>query len=205
MNAGIWDFWAPRYDSLWVQRWSLGPTRTRVLTHIPRNEGCRILDMGCGTGQLYGDLLGHFGELEFSYTGVDSSPGMLAEAARKYPEATLVAASMSEYRSRSGAFDVIVCSHAFPYFEDQAAALHEFRRMLDRRGHLVLTQASADNLYDSMVLFFVKLTTSHARYPSRDDMGTLAEPEFGQVAETARVNRGFPIPSIYLFEWTLPA
>ena len=76
MNAGIWDFWAPRYDSLWVQRWSLGPTRAKILERLPRVEGCRILDMGCGTGQHVAALLAE----GFDAHGSDTSAEMLARA-----------------------------------------------------------------------------------------------------------------------------
>lgn len=205
MIANIWDFWASRYDSLWVQRYSLGPTRAEILRHVPRDEGCRILDMGCGTGQLYGDLREHFGELGFRYTGVDRSSGMLEVARRKYPDADFVASRVSDYRSPDGAFDAIVCSHAFPYFADKADALREFRRMLDRSGLLILAQASTNCLYDRIALFFVKSTTSRASYPSEGGMKALAEPEFGAAPETIRISRGFPMPSIFLFKWTVPA
>ena len=54
----IWDFWATRYENLWAQYFSLGPARVLIHQHLevtmPHAE--RILDIGCGIGQLAFEL-----------------------------------------------------------------------------------------------------------------------------------------------------
>ena len=54
-----WDFWADRYDRLWVQKHSLGPTREYVLETLDeavrRGEVsvcAKLMDLGCGSGIL---------------------------------------------------------------------------------------------------------------------------------------------------------
>ena len=60
MTAKIWNFWAKRYERLWVQKYSLKPTRDYVANTISKyikSEGItKILDLGCGPGELIRDL-----------------------------------------------------------------------------------------------------------------------------------------------------
>ena len=57
-NRDVWDFWAPRYEGLWAQRWSLGPSRRLIHRHLDAvlPDAERILDLGCGVGQLAREL-----------------------------------------------------------------------------------------------------------------------------------------------------
>ena len=44
----IWNFWADKYDKLWVQKYSLKPTRdyiTSALSNIKHDEKIKILDL----------------------------------------------------------------------------------------------------------------------------------------------------------------
>ncbi len=76
----IWDFWAKYYNRLWVQKYSLTPTRVCV-KNIIRNFGTgegNFLDMGCGTGQLIKEI-----SEEFSFSnivGIDLSKEMINRA-----------------------------------------------------------------------------------------------------------------------------
>ena len=53
-NQKIWNFWAPRYKELWVQKVSLKPTRVKVLEVMsklyPSKELNCYMDVGCGVG-----------------------------------------------------------------------------------------------------------------------------------------------------------
>ena len=132
-RQGIWDFWAKYYDRLLLQRVSLQPTRALVcekIRHILSTQETKaeearfdILDMGCGTGQLYGDLLKNLGEENFNYLGVDPSGGMLEQALEKYPKANFFQSDVMEVIPDQESFDLIVCSHSFPYYPDGEAAL----------------------------------------------------------------------------------
>ncbi len=200
-NRNIWDFWADRYESLWVQRFSLGPTRREIIKNIPAEPDMNLLDMGCGTGQLFGDLKEHFKTTPFSYRGIDQSAQMVEAARTKHPDGTFTVASAAEYHVPAKTYDVIVCAHSFPYFPAKNAMIRKLEKMLKDGGILILAQASMNNLYDAAALSVVKLTTTKAHYPSRHGMCALAEPAFGSAPEETRVGRNFLIPSIYLFKW----
>lgn len=203
-RADIWDFWAPRYDRLWVQRVSLGPTRDALRAQLSRRPPGRLLDLGCGTGQLLeaGGTLG--GGNGWTYLGLDTSRVMLAEARRKHPTADFRCADVMSCDVAPGGFDMVVCAHAFPYLPDQPAALARMAGWLRPGGRLLLAQACTENLYDRAVLAFVRLTTPPARYLSVTALCTLARPLLGEPREVAQINRHAGVPSICLVVWERP-
>lgn len=202
MNSRIWDFWAERYDSLWVQRFSLAPSRKGIVRNVDVQSSMSLLDVGCGTGQLFGDLANHFGDESFSYRGIDQSGEMIGVARSKYPDVDFVVVPSEEYDAPDQVYDVIICSNSFPYFPGKEAMLVRFRNMLKDGGVLILVQASINNPYDAIVLSLVKFTTSSASYLSRRRIRAMAEPVFHSRPEETRISPSMLVPSIYLFKWT---
>ncbi|RWX52064.1 Methyltransferase domain-containing protein [Candidatus Electrothrix marina] len=211
-QQGIWDFWAKYYDRLWLQRVSLQPTRALVCEKIIKLEGSRdqdtaeettrlnILDMGCGTGQLYGDLARALGKEQFQYLGVDPSGAMLEQAVEKFPQAAFFQSDVMDTILDQDSFDVIVCSHSFPYYPDGKAALQKLAGMLRPGGQLLLSQACTDSIYDAVILKLTGLTTSTANYRSSQDMTELGNSLFREL-KTFRISEKFFVPSLYLFQW----
>jgi methyltransferase type 12 len=72
----IWDFWANYYNKLWVQKYSLKPSRDKVIDIIKKTKikNGDLLDMGCGTGQLLEDIY------------IKSSVKILTSAVRTIPK-----------------------------------------------------------------------------------------------------------------------
>ena len=66
--------------------------------------GSRVLEIGCGTGDLLAALAPEGG------VGVDFSPAMLAEARRRYPNLQFVEADAHDLSALEGTFDIIVLS-----------------------------------------------------------------------------------------------
>ncbi|WP_446010944.1 class I SAM-dependent DNA methyltransferase [Candidatus Electrothrix sp.] len=213
----IWDFWAKFYDRLWLQRVSLQPTRALVcekilaLRHLPAfsdtsDKGAKevsqlkILDMGCGTGQLYGDLIQQLGKERFYYLGVDSSGAMLEQALQKFPQADFFQSDVMGVMPDQEFFDLIVCSHSFPYFPDGKAALERMAMMLKPGGQLLLSQACTNNRYDAIILKLTEFTTSKAIYRSSQEMTELAAPLFRKL-QSFRISEKFLVPSLLLFQW----
>lgn len=57
--------------------------RFSLLTEIMKSEGCSILDLGCGFGDLYG-FLNERG-IKVDYIGYDINPKLIERARKKYP------------------------------------------------------------------------------------------------------------------------
>jgi SAM-dependent methyltransferase len=86
--------------------------RFRVLTAIGDLEGCSVLDVGCGFGDLY-EFLCRNG-VNVDYTGVDLSPDFVEIARQRHPDARFVAADFEEAKIE-GRFDWAFESGVFNY------------------------------------------------------------------------------------------
>ncbi len=78
-------------------RWSPEGQRIRygvMLDAFPNISGKRVLDYGCGKGDLYGFIKRR--GLDVSYTGIDINPELINLAIRKYPEARFIASDVEE-------------------------------------------------------------------------------------------------------------
>jgi 2-polyprenyl-3-methyl-5-hydroxy-6-metoxy-1,4-benzoquinol methylase len=64
--------------------------RFRVLTAIGDLEGCSVLDVGCGFGDLYEYLCRN--GVNVDYTGVDLSPDLLEIARQRHPDVRFISA-----------------------------------------------------------------------------------------------------------------
>jgi SAM-dependent methyltransferase len=100
-----YDALAPYYDAFTAasdyEAWT-----SHVLA-LARRHGLRgrtLLDLACGTAKSFLPFLRH----GFRVTGCDLSTGMLAEAARRAPDAVLVHADVRQLRTL-GSFDLVTC------------------------------------------------------------------------------------------------
>ncbi len=206
-RRSIWDYWAKHYERLWVQHLSLGPTRARVIEQISvaldrvrgKDRPLKVLDMGCGTGQLIRDIYRTFPRDRICCTGVDYSAAMIAIAKEKDAKASYHVADVNDFVCDQ-TFDVIVCCHSFPYYPNQSKTLATFRALLKDQGVLLLAHASPRNAYDRLILRFVKMTTSPATYPSPDDMRALSRSLWG-APEMISIHNQPLVPTILLYCW----
>lgn len=167
MKSSIWNFWAERYDRLWVQRYSLKPTRNyilKALSEMKTNDIIRVLDLGCGPGQLIEEMSEKFSNLEI--TGIDFSDRMLEVSKSKNPQARHIKMDADELYKLRDTFNVIICTHSLPYYKEPEIVMKELCRLLKDSGRVFMGFASGDSFYDKFILSFVKLTTGPANYPS---------------------------------------
>ena len=131
----IFDRFAHLYDTGWLQRALYAAVQDQALTELRAWNPGSVLDVGCGTG-IFADRL----ERRLTPGGVagcDLSAGMLAEAAARSRRVAWVRGDSARLPFRPGAFDAVVCTQAFHFF-DQPQAWAEFRRVLAPGGHAVV-------------------------------------------------------------------
>jgi len=120
--------------------------RFKALLKVGNLEGKRILDVGCGLGDLY-----HFLSLNynhFEYLGIDLVPEFIEKAKIKYPQGDFLNKDILDFKSES--FDFVLSSGAMTfkipnykekYFEMikkmfQLSSLGTAFNMLNKEGHV---------------------------------------------------------------------
>ena len=180
MKSSIWNFWANKYDKLWVQKYSLTPTRNYIINAVSENQNCnkniKVLDLGCGPGELRRELTNKFNHLDV--TGIDFSEGMLEISKSRNPDAKHIKMDVDDLYKLEDKYNIIICTHSLPYYKDPDKVMKELSRLLDDDGKLYMGFASGNDFYDKFVLSFVKLTTGPAFYPSDENFKQLVKPYF---------------------------
>ncbi len=114
--------------------------RRLVRTALAASKDERILDVGCGPGFYVTELLAEVGDAG-AVVGVDSSPEMLALAARRaasHPNAAFHRADATSLPVEDESFDAVLCVQVLEYVHDPGRALAEIRRVLRPGGRAVL-------------------------------------------------------------------
>jgi ubiquinone/menaquinone biosynthesis C-methylase UbiE len=197
----IWDFWADRYESLWVQKYSLGPTRRAIMQVLEKfvrpGVSLSVLDMGCGTGQMLREIKQKWPS-EVHCLGVDAASQMIKIAREKSEGIEFRVANIEDFQVAAESLDLIICAHSLPYYTRQAEAVAKLAGFLKKDGLLLLAQASANSFYDKLAMGLVKLTTSKASYPGIDEILNLTRLYFAKV-DTLIIKEKFYMPTIGLF------
>lgn len=178
MKEKVWNFWAAKYDKLWVQKYSLKPTRDYILEAVSQNinRKSKILDLGCGPGELIRELFNKYEDVDI--TGVDFSEGMLQVSKSRNPKAKHIKMDVSKLHKINEKFDLIICTHSLPYYKEPKKVMKELNRLLNDEGKVFIGFASGNSFYDKFILSFVKLTTGPANYPSDIKFRKLIRPYF---------------------------
>ena len=83
-------------------------TRYEVISQLIPKTPVKILDAGCGTGDLHGFLKEK--KLPHSYVGIDLLPEMIQFAKQKFPDVTFIVGDIFEFDARPLAPDFVVAS-----------------------------------------------------------------------------------------------
>jgi arsenite methyltransferase len=114
--------------------------RRLVRAALGATPGERILDVGCGPGFYGAELLDEVGP-DGKVVGLDSSPQMLAVAARRcegHANVEFLEAEATSLPVEDAAFDAAVCVQVLEYVPDVSAALAELHRVLRPGGRVVV-------------------------------------------------------------------
>lgn len=168
---------ASDYDKRWRFYNEATIRETVARLHLPRKG--RLLDLGCGTGNLIKRIQEEWSGI--NVVGVDLSSEMLQVARGKVGSATLLIASRAQLLPfRQSTFDVIVSCSAFHFWRQPQQALGEIRRVLRAGGELVITDWCDDYLMCKIYDLYLRICNSaHYRtYGSRRYQSLLRESGF---------------------------
>ena len=139
-TAQGYDRWAASYDDQDPSTWLDEPF---LLQHLQAYPGCRILDLGCGTGR-YLRLLA---ESTSWIVGVDLSCNMLARARARIADRTdirLVQASVTSLPFVQGCFDRVVSGLVIDHVASAAQLFTGIASVLAPQGRAVIAAVHPD-------------------------------------------------------------
>lgn len=132
----FFDSLAPSWDK---KEESTSDERKRILSLFPLVGAKKILDIGCGTGLISGDLAELSGG---EVTGIDISSLMIEEAKRKYLHAINIHFFQKDFLSSSFCgYDFAIIYNAYPHFVDPVALSRKVASSLNDGGSFVIVHS----------------------------------------------------------------
>src|SRR5262245_28078538 len=105
-----------------------------VIELLDPKPGERILDLGCGSGELTKKLA----ESSADVTGIDSSAEMIEKAKKNFPELDPRVMDAQSLDIPDEKFDGVFSNAAFHWFSDPARSAKEVFRVLRKGGRLAM-------------------------------------------------------------------
>lgn len=144
----LFDQYAPRFDTHLQDALSYNVPRIihDMLTACrPDLRSARILDLGCGTGLA----AAFFHHQAAHITGVDISPGMLAQAAQKKIYDELIEDDLLHFMAQTPSpYDLVLAADVFTYFGDLAPLLRPLPPFIKQGGLLAFSVQRSDDVAD---------------------------------------------------------
>lgn len=131
--------WNPElYESRHAFVWQFGEQLIELLDPKP---GEKILDLGCGPGQLTQKIAERGAEV----MGLDASPEMIGQARQNYPHLRFVLEDAAAMRFDSE-FDAVFSNAALHWMLDATAVAEKIARALRPKGRLVAELGGKGNI-----------------------------------------------------------
>ena len=114
----------------------------KLLELVPQKP-MKILDIGCGTGELTNQLaqLGH------TVTGIDQSANMIEQAQRAFPAAKFVKQDILTVDSFEETYDIIFSNAAFHWILDHERLVGNIGQLLRPNGLLICEFGAKGNIH----------------------------------------------------------
>lgn len=169
-DSGAPDAAALLQRRLWgsdPQGWALfaephnAPLFEAVLDAAHVGSGTRLLDVGCGTGAAL--RLAH--DRGATVAGIDVTPGLLAIAAERVPEAELWCGDLASLPFPDADFDAVIGINAFQFASDPMAAFVEAARVTKPGGMVAVGMFAEPERSESTA---VHLAMAALSPPARD-------------------------------------
>ncbi|HEX4248281.1 MAG TPA: methyltransferase domain-containing protein [Pseudonocardia sp.] len=165
---------------------------------VLRAGGGPVVDLGCGPGRL----TGYLASLGLSVSGIDLSPGMVAEARRRHPELRFDEGSMTALALPDGGLAGLVTWYSIIHLPPELlpGVFAEQHRVLAPGGHLVLGIKVGDDAVHLSHAYGHPLSLDVYRLRPEHVADLLREAGFEVRAELRREPEGAEnTPQAYLF------
>lgn len=136
MTKQVWD--AELYEARHAFVWHFGEDLIKLLDPKP---GERILDLGCGTGQLTRKIAESGAEV----VGLDVSPEMIGQARQNFPELCFVLQDAATMPFENE-FDAVFSNAALHWMLNASSVAKAIARALRKRGRFVAELGGKGNI-----------------------------------------------------------
>lgn len=162
-----------------------------AMSWLDPKPGDRILDFGCGTGDLAARIAAEGADVE----GVDISPEMIERARTKYPELVFHCADAKTWRPAER-FDAVFSNAALHWMKDAEGAARAMAECLKPGGRLAAEFGGRGN-----VKCAIKAMNQTLKRHGREDAGVMPWyfPSVGEYASLLE-SVGFEVRNAMLFE-----
>ena len=184
---------AELYQSTHAFVWQFGRDLLAML--LPKS-GERILDVGCGTGQLTSEIAKSGAQV----VGLDQSAEMIAAARENYPELQCVVADIATTQYDSE-FDAVFSNAALHWVRNQEGALTAMAQALKPEGRLVFEMGGSGNIRQLWNAMAQAMSEMDVEY--REDMTPRYYPSIGEYAPKLEA-RGLQVTFAVLFARPTP-
>src|SRR5438874_1832780 len=174
---------AARYDRRWA--FYIEATTRETIARMPLHGGERVLDVGCGTGELLRRLRAR--DPAARLAGIDPVSEMLAVAKAKLPSDVDLRTGWADGLPWPDAsFDIVVSCNVFHYVTYPVPALREMARVLAPGGTMLITDWCDDYLACRLCSLYLRWTGAafHKIYSAQE-----CEQLLSSVGYTARIER----------------
>lgn len=138
-----WNKLADLYESKFMDLTIYDHTYDFICENVPA-RGARLLELGCGPGNVAKYLLGQ--RPDYEILGIDTAPNMVARAARNVPSAVFSVMDVRDISALDTKFDAIVGGFCLPYLNevDAEKLMADCRLLLNEKGFLYLSFVEGD-------------------------------------------------------------
>jgi trans-aconitate 2-methyltransferase len=194
MSSAAQQQWNPElYQASHSWAWEYGRDLLQFLAPKP---GERILDVGCGTGQLTFEISASGAEA----IGIDASAEMVEAARKNFPELRFELGDAAAMRF-DGQFDAVFSNAALHWVTDQKGAIAAIARALKPGGRFVFEMGGYGNIREILRASDQALLELGIDYP--DQLRPWTFPKIGDYAHLLEDN-GLRVDFAVLFERPTP-
>lgn len=113
----------------------------------------KIIDIGCGTGQILQEISGKYPAVD--YLGLDVAANMIDIAKKNNSGENIkfLVSPIEDFETEER-FDIILYTHAFPYFPDKGEMLKKIAGLCRKKGQVIIVNSSSNSVKDLIINFF---------------------------------------------------
>jgi SAM-dependent methyltransferase len=122
------QYWSKNFEPFFI------PLYKKTIEQLQPDERCTLLDAGCGSGLFSHMAISNGAQV----IGIDAAAGLLEVARERNPKNNFMEEDLEAMPFASDSFDVVTGFNSFQYAGNFTSALGEAKRVLKKRGKLVI-------------------------------------------------------------------